>query len=88
MFERQISAKEVMTVRTHDGTREEPVPAEHRMAAVLSPAQAAQLAGIGARIEELYGTPMDVEWALHGDRFFVVQARPRKATSYRPARSW
>lgn len=72
----EISTKDVMTVRTPDGTREEPVPVGQRSRAVLGPSQAAELTRIGARIEALYGQPMDVEWALHDGQFFVLQARP------------
>ena len=72
----QISEKEVMTVRTSDGTREEPVPTDKRMRAVLTAAQAAELARIGGRIEQLYDQPMDIEWALDHGQFFIVQARP------------
>jgi pyruvate,water dikinase len=65
-----------MTVRTAEGTREQPVPAELRDRAVLGMAQAAELAKIGVRIEQLDGQPMDIEWALHDGRMFIVQARP------------
>ena len=41
-----------------------------------APAQAAELARIGVQIEELYGQPMDIEWALHDGHIFIVQARP------------
>nr|HET6903959.1 PEP-utilizing enzyme [Ktedonobacteraceae bacterium] len=43
--------------------------------------QAAQLAHIGVRIEELYGLPMDIEWTLYHNQFFIVQARPITALS-------
>src|SRR5579863_1589294 len=72
----QISVKEVMTVRTSDGTREEPVPTDKRMRAVLTAAQAAELACIGVQIEKLYDQPLDIEWALDHSRFFIVQVRP------------
>jgi hypothetical protein len=72
----EIAEKEVMTVRTQSGTHEEPVPVHRRTQAVLSPTQAPELARIGGRIEELYGQPMDIEWALSSGRFFIVQARP------------
>ena len=52
------------------------MPAERRTQAVLSPAQAAELARIGVQIEDLYGQPMDIEWALHDGRVSIVQARP------------
>src|SRR6266568_8465854 len=72
----EIAEKDVMTVRTQSGTREEPVPADRRTQAVLSPAQVASLACIGVQIEHLYGQPMDIEWTLSDGRFFIVQARP------------
>ncbi len=62
-----------MTVRTQIGTHEEPVPADRRTRAVLSPAQAASLARIGVQIEDLYGQPMDIEWALHDGHFFICR---------------
>jgi pyruvate,water dikinase len=71
-----IAAKEVMTVRVSGGTREEPVPADKRLRAPLQPAQAVELARLGAKIEQLYGQPMDIEWAICGQRIFILQARP------------
>jgi len=76
VVEQKISKKDVMTVRTLEGTREEPVPKNRRAKAVLSQAQAAELAHIGVQIEDLYGQPMDIEWALHDGRISIVQARP------------
>lgn len=76
IIEQQISEKSVMTVRTSEGTREEPVPLDRRTQAVLNAAQAAELARIGIQIEDLYGQPMDIEWTLYQNRFFIVQARP------------
>jgi pyruvate,water dikinase len=76
VLQHKIGDKAVMTVRTDEGTRTEPVPAERRRAAVLSAEEAAELARIGARIEDVYGQPMDVEWARAGGRFFILQARP------------
>ncbi len=76
LLERHIHDKAVMTVRTSEGTHEEAVPDERRTQAVLTPEQAAELARVGVRIEALHGHPMDVEWALHGGRLFIVQARP------------
>jgi len=72
----EIASKEVMTVRLESGTREEPVPAGKRRRAALEPAQAAELARLGVKIERLYGQPMDIEWAMCGGQIFIVQARP------------
>ncbi|EPR43167.1 pyruvate phosphate dikinase PEP/pyruvate-binding protein [Desulfovibrio sp. X2] len=43
----------------------------------LSRAQVATLADYALRLEEHYGAPLDVEWAMDGDgRMYVLQARP------------
>ncbi|WP_419704833.1 PEP/pyruvate-binding domain-containing protein [Promicromonospora sp. NFX87] len=76
-----VSDKEVRTVRTDDGTWDEPVPAELRRRPSLTDVQAAQLAAIGVRIEELYEAPVDVEWAVHDGRPFILQARPVTGTA-------
>lgn len=76
-----LSTKEVRTVRTEDGTRNEPVPAELRDAPSLTVEQAARLAALGTRIEELYGVAMDVEWAVHDGAPFILQARPITGTA-------
>jgi pyruvate,water dikinase len=68
--------KTVMTVRTATGTEERPVPGESRRLPVLDETQALELAALGARVQDLYGVPMDVEWARRGDTFAILQARP------------
>jgi pyruvate,water dikinase len=85
----EIAHKEVMTVRVAGGTREEPVPAEKRARAALPLAQAAELVRLGAEIEQLYGQPMDIEWAMCDKRIFILQARPITALPEpRPTLEW
>jgi len=71
-----IADKAVMTVRTAGGTSEAPVPVDLRRAPALAAERVSELARLGMAIEELYSRPMDVEWALHGGRVAIVQARP------------
>ncbi|MGP8250929.1 MAG: PEP/pyruvate-binding domain-containing protein [Terracidiphilus sp.] len=73
---REIASKDVMTVRLESGTREEAVPAGKRERAALAPKQAAELARVAVKIEQLYGQPMDIEWAMCEGRIFILQARP------------
>jgi pyruvate,water dikinase len=35
-----------------------------------------QLAKLGKKIEDLYKSPQDIEWAKQGDQLYIVQARP------------
>jgi pyruvate,water dikinase len=76
VIERRINSKDRMTVRTEAGAHEEPVPPNRRLKAVLNSTQAAQLARLGVQVEQLFGQPMDIEWALSRGRFFLLQARP------------
>lgn len=73
---RETADKTVMTVSVGDGTEEQPVPEDLRQVAVLDDAAAIELAQLGAQIEELYGQPMDIEWARVDGRFTILQARP------------
>jgi len=72
----QVADKAVMTVRTAQGTAEQPVAEGKRNERVLDDALAADLVQLGGRIEADYGAPQDIEWCRAGDRFYVVQARP------------
>ena len=76
VIHRETTEKQVMTIRTEQGTQEQPVPDSLRKKPVLSDGQAARLARLGIQIEELYGMPMDIEWTLAAGKFAIVQARP------------
>ncbi|MBK6769191.1 MAG: phosphoenolpyruvate synthase [Ardenticatenales bacterium] len=71
-----VMDKVVQTVRTDGGTREVPLSASLRTAPTLSPAHIAELTRLGSEIEELYGHPVDMEWAIANGSIAVVQARP------------
>ncbi|MDX8028825.1 PEP/pyruvate-binding domain-containing protein [Lentzea sp. BCCO 10_0856] len=58
------------------GLGEALVSGEADSAELLDDAQKSELIALGERIEALYGMPMDVEWALAGKRFWILQARP------------
>jgi rifampicin phosphotransferase len=76
VLNRQTADKQVMTTRANGGTQEQPVPDELRRAPVLNDSMAAELVRLGVQIEELFGMPMDIEWALTDGAFAILQARP------------
>lgn len=71
-----VANKEIMTVRTADGTKETPVPQRLRKKHALTHDQVIGLTQLGKKIENYYEMPMDVEWALEKDTLYIVQARP------------
>lgn len=54
----------------------EEVPIEKRASQKLSNEQIVELAKLVVRIENHYGFPVDVEWAMKSGKFFITQSRP------------
>ncbi|NMR29316.1 PEP/pyruvate-binding domain-containing protein [Crystallibacter degradans] len=50
----------------------------------LSPAQLTELARLARQAAELFGRPQDMEWAVAGDRIYVLQSRPMTALPPQP----
>lgn len=73
---REVAGKEIMTVRVDGATEDQPVPENLRDVPVLENADLEELTRLGIQIEELFGKPMDVEWALADGVFSILQARP------------
>ncbi|GAA4547519.1 PEP/pyruvate-binding domain-containing protein [Pseudonocardia xishanensis] len=89
--ERRIADKAEMTVYADGGTAQVPVPAKRRRTAVLDAAAVGELARLGARAEEHFGAPQDVEWVRAGGEFALVQSRPITALpepAAAPPRTW
>ncbi len=80
---RETATKIIMTVRTEDGTEDQPVPQAQQNQEVLNDATAIELARFGTQIEAHYGRSMDIEWAIADDKIAILQARP--ITNLRPA---
>lgn len=76
--ERDITVKPVRLVLSQDGgTVEEPVPEDEQEKPALSDEELARLLDYALKIEEHYGSPQDIEWAIDQDgRLFLLQTRP------------
>lgn len=74
---RQTATKERQIIYSADGgTIELDTSEELRQAPALTDQQAAELAELGVKIENYYGTPQDIEWGLANDKWYLLQARP------------
>jgi len=73
-----VAEKKVMHVRDDDTgeTVERPVPEDRRDQRVLSDAELDRLRELGERVEDHYGTPQDVEWAIYDGEVYMLQSRP------------
>jgi len=53
------------------------VKREHlRNGGVLAPAELERLAELGRTLEERFGMPQDIEWAIAGNEIYLLQSRP------------
>jgi hypothetical protein len=55
---------------------EEAVPEGTQRTACLTSQQLRSIADLGRRVEALYGTPQDIEWAIAGGEIALLQSRP------------
>ncbi|MDH3843425.1 MAG: phosphoenolpyruvate synthase, partial [Myxococcales bacterium] len=52
------------------------VPTDERELRVLDDARVLEIATLGLRIEQHYGSPQDIEWAIENGSLYIVQSRP------------
>lgn len=77
---RAINDKAKQVLLRPGGSSVSEVREEDRMVPSISDAELRLLVDIGARIEGHFGGPQDIEWAIEGDRVFVLQSRPVTAS--------
>ncbi|VVB87751.1 Phosphoenolpyruvate synthase [uncultured archaeon] len=78
ILERKIATKNILHTRDPKTgkTVELPVPDNKKNATVLEDDEILKLVELGEVVEDLYGTPQDVEWAIKNKEVFMLQSRP------------
>lgn len=71
-----IGNQEKQIVKSRKQTEEKQVSIKLRDKQKLTEKQIKELAKICINIEKHYGDPRDIEWALEGKKFYIVQSRP------------
>ncbi|MEM4508346.1 MAG: pyruvate, water dikinase [Archaeoglobaceae archaeon] len=74
LLEVKVAEKKFMIVRKNGNERVE--LGEKGKERVLSDEEIRRLVDLGEIIEEHYGKPQDVEWAIEGEEIYIVQSRP------------
>jgi pyruvate,water dikinase len=76
--ERKIATKNVMHTKDPKTgkTIDMPVPADKKNAKVLDDDEILKLVDFADVLEELYGIPQDIEWAIKNKEIFILQSRP------------
>ncbi len=81
IIEKRVFKQTMMIVRVGALTREEEVPEEMQEIQKMSDEEITTIASLGRRIENHYGKPQDIEWAIEGKAAYIVQSRP--VTTYK-----
>jgi pyruvate,water dikinase len=76
VLDRKIAKQEWMITRLEEETTKGFIKKEYQALQKLADPQIQTLAGIGRKIEQHYGSPQDIEWAVEGDKIYIVQSRP------------
>ncbi len=76
--ERKVATKNVMHTKDPKTgkTIDIPVPSDKKNAKVLDDDEILKLVEFGNLLEELYGIPQDIEWAIRNKEIFILQSRP------------
>ncbi len=72
----RIGEKKFMITRQDGRNVKVKLDAEKARQRVLSDEEIEKLVNLGEAIEEHYGKPQDVEWAIEGGSIYIVQSRP------------
>jgi len=78
LLKKEIGTKETMHIRDvgTERTVEVRVPPDKRDAQILTERELAGLTKYAIAIEEHYGTPQDIEWAIRRSKICILQTRP------------
>ncbi len=81
ILDTQIGGKEVVITANAGGGVSRATGINHQ-APAISPTEVARIVGLVSRVETHYRKPVDIEWAIAGDKLYLLQARP--ITTYLP----
>ncbi len=77
IIDKKLASKKLAIYgRKEGGTSTQQIHPDQQKTQALTDQQIVQLARIGRRIEEHFGSPQDVEWCLADEIFYIVQSRP------------
>ena len=87
LLSQTISEKKIeRTVHQNGLIEEKNIPNERSSVCCLDKKQVEKLAKFARKIEAEFGSPQDIEWAIHKKKIFLLQSRP--ITALPPEKSW
>jgi len=72
----EVRKQEIGLFRSEEGKNEKrKIPEDLQTKQIVPDSHIKELARLGRKIEEHYGKPQDIEWAIENDKVYIVQAR-------------
>lgn len=76
IVDKKLGGKDICIGYATIGIEERKTPAEQKARFCLSDKQALEVFLMGRKVEQHYGTPQDIEWAISGGKLYLLQSRP------------
>jgi pyruvate,water dikinase len=76
VVQRRVCPKRFMMKPARQGTILETVASEEGSRSSLTDEEAVRLGLLASKVEQMWGVPIDMEWAFDEERLWVLQARP------------
>lgn len=86
-LEQTISDKKTKSIISQTGgVREQLLAVDESNSPTIKEPIALKLARLAIKVEKAFGSPQDIEWAVHGNKIFFLQSRP--ITTLPKPKSW
>ncbi len=88
IIQKKIATKQIMIIRDKKTrkTKKIDVPEDRKNVQVLSEDEIHKLSTLGKIVEEHYGKPQDIEWAVQNGEIYLLQSRPITTIQKREAK--
>ncbi|WOO37779.1 PEP/pyruvate-binding domain-containing protein [Anaerocolumna sp. AGMB13020] len=88
IVDKKMGDKDILICYGNTGIEERRTPLEQRNRFCLNDKQALEVFTMGQRVEQHYGSPQDIEWAISDGKLYLLQSRPittlKKANERQP----
>lgn len=76
IVDKKLGDKDILICYGTTGIEERNTPTEQKDLLCLTEKQALEVFEMGQRVEQHYGSPQDIEWAISGGKLYLLQSRP------------
>lgn len=76
ILNKRLGDKDILICYADTGIEEKKTPAEQKSRFCLSDKEALGIFEMGQKVEDHYGSPQDIEWAIEDGKLYLLQARP------------